>query len=54
MVFAMIYENGLVECNCRKKKCERHGKCKECIEYHTKNPKYLPYCKRKAAVKKRL
>jgi len=43
----MILGNTLVECNCKKKKCERHGKCNECIEYHTKNPKYVPYCQRK-------
>ncbi len=45
----MVLENGLQECNCKKKKCERHGKCSECMEYHTKNSKYLPYCKRKKA-----
>jgi hypothetical protein len=42
----MILENGLEECNCKKKKCKRHGKCNECIKHHTINPKYLPYCKR--------
>jgi len=42
----MILENGLEQCNCKKKKCERHGRCKECIEHHTNNSKYLPYCKR--------
>lgn len=42
----MVLKNGLQECNCKKKKCERHGKCNECIEYHTNNSKYLPYCKR--------
>jgi hypothetical protein len=42
----MVLENGLEQCNCKKKNCERHGKCKECIEYHTNNSRYLPYCKR--------
>lgn len=47
----MVLENGLGECNCKKKKCERHGKCKECLEYHTSNPKYIAYCKRGKANK---
>ncbi len=43
-----MLENGLVECNCKKKKCERHGKCEECITYHqTKKHPSPPYCKRK-------
>ncbi|EMS70290.1 hypothetical protein [Ruminiclostridium cellobioparum] len=42
----MLLENGLENCNCKKEACPRHGKCKECVEYHTVNPKYLPYCKR--------
>lgn len=41
----MMLENGTDICNCKKKKCERFGKCNECIEYH-KNSKRLPYCKR--------
>jgi hypothetical protein len=42
-----MLENGSNICNCKKKKCERHGKCSECIEYHN-NSKILPlpYCKR--------
>lgn len=40
-----MLENGTDICNCKKKKCERFGKCNECIEYH-KNSKRLPYCKR--------
>ncbi|ACL77399.1 hypothetical protein Ccel_3107 [Ruminiclostridium cellulolyticum H10] len=43
----MILENGLKECNCKKKSCIRHGKCAECLKYHKENSKYLPYCKRK-------
>ena len=34
------------ECPCKKIKCERHGKCQECENYHGKKGK-LPYCKRK-------
>ncbi|MDP4177168.1 MAG: hypothetical protein Q8900_02355 [Bacillota bacterium] len=41
-----MLENGLEKCSCKKKKCERHGKCTECIEFHKTN-KYEPYCKRK-------
>ena len=40
-----MLENGKNICTCKKTKCERHGKCKECIEYHN-NSKRLPYCKR--------
>ncbi len=40
-------ENGLEGCNCKKKKCERYGKCIECIDYHKTNKRYtVPYCKR--------
>ena len=43
-----MLENGLDYCTCSQKRCERHGKCAECIEYHTnKSKKYpQPYCKR--------
>jgi len=41
-----MLENGKEICDCKKIKCERHGKCKECIEYH-KNHKRPVYCKRK-------
>lgn len=43
-----MLENGLEVCNCKKKSCERFGKCAECIEYHaTKSKRYpQPYCKR--------
>ena len=37
--------NGMQECSCKKKKCERHGKCDECVEFH-KNGKREPYCMR--------
>ena len=41
-----MLENGNKICNCKRKKCVRHGKCSECIEYH-KNSKSLPlpYCR---------
>ena len=43
-----MLENGLETCNCKKKKCERFGKCFECIAYHKENSHHaLPYCKRK-------
>lgn len=38
----------LVECPCKRKKCERHSKCEECIKHHNENSRNgLPYCKRK-------
>lgn len=40
-----MLENGKEECNCKKKGCERHGKCAECLEHH-KNIKREVYCKR--------
>lgn len=43
----MLLENGQESCNCKKKSCPRHGNCKECLEHHSANSKYLPYCKRK-------
>lgn len=36
-----------MECNCPKKKCERHGDCDACIAYHKTN-KREPYCLRKS------
>jgi len=33
------------DCPCTKKKCERHGKCRECYAYHARG-KLLPYCLR--------
>jgi hypothetical protein len=43
-----MLENGLEKCSCKRKKCERHGNCKECMAQHnSENKKYpLPYCKR--------
>ena len=42
-----MLENGLEECNCKRKKCERHGKCQECMNHHqTKKHPSPPYCKR--------
>ncbi|MHB9094528.1 MAG: hypothetical protein ACYC21_07630 [Eubacteriales bacterium] len=31
-----MLENGQSYCTCSKTKCERHGKCSECIDYHKK------------------
>jgi hypothetical protein len=33
------------DCNCPKTKCERHGKCDECRQFHGAKGK-LPYCER--------
>lgn len=41
----MLLENGMETCNCPRSRCERHGKCAECMEHH-KNEKHPPYCKR--------
>jgi hypothetical protein len=42
-----MLENMKESCNCKKKNCERYGKCKECIEYHENSKrKSLTYCKR--------
>lgn len=44
-----MLENGSEGCSCKKKKCERYGKCSECIAYHKTNKRYTePYCKRKS------
>jgi type IV secretory pathway TrbD component len=37
--------NGKEECNCRKKKCVRHGKCDECVGFHKANKREV-YCMR--------
>ena len=43
-----MFEGGLEECPCKRKKCERHSKCDECLEHHKENAhKGLPYCKQK-------
>lgn len=41
-----MLENGMETCNCSKKSCIRHGKCRECMEYHRLDNKRVPYCKR--------
>ncbi len=44
-----MLENGLEVCSCKKKKCERYGKCTECIAYHKTNKRHTaPYCTRKS------
>ena len=40
----MINEN----CPCKKKKCERHGKCDECRKHHAESKRQRPvYCEKK-------
>ncbi len=34
------------DCQCKRLKCDRHGNCAACKEYHTTVMKYLPYCER--------
>lgn len=42
-----MLENGSDVCNCKKKKCVRHGICTECMNYHNNSARLsLPYCKR--------
>ncbi|MBS5933380.1 MAG: hypothetical protein KIC94_10965 [Clostridiales bacterium] len=39
-------------CPCKRIKCERHGKCVECIAHHKeRETKYEPYCMRKSKKK---
>lgn len=45
-----MLENRLEKCTCKKKNCERHGNCAECIEFHKTN-KHEPYCMRKKKTK---
>jgi len=33
------------DCPCTKRKCERHGKCRECYEFHS-GGRRPPYCLR--------
>ncbi|MEW5920478.1 MAG: hypothetical protein AB1796_05880 [Bacillota bacterium] len=40
-----MLENGLEECSCPKKECERHGLCEVCRDYHAQQ-QGLPFCKR--------
>lgn len=36
-------------CPCKRIKCERYGKCEECIAHHKeRETKYEPYCMRKS------
>lgn len=30
------------ECPCKKKKCERHGRCAECREHHANSKRQRP------------
>ncbi|MPN54124.1 hypothetical protein SDC9_201793 [bioreactor metagenome] len=39
--------NGKEDCDCPKKKCARHGNCKECTQFH-QDGKRKPYCMRKS------
>ncbi len=40
--------NQNTKCPCKKLKCERHGNCDACREYHkTDGNKYIPVCERK-------
>lgn len=35
-------------CPCKKKNCERHGKCDECRKHHAEAKKQIPvYCEKK-------
>lgn len=44
----LALNDSVTKCNCKRKQCERHGKCSECIEHHKKfKNKGLPYCERK-------
>lgn len=52
MTEAML-ENGRESCDCPKRRCERHGMCAECIEYHSRKGR-LPYCKREKSLLRRL
>ena len=40
-------------CPCKKKKCERHGKCDECRKHHTSSKHQRPvYCERRKGLPK--
>jgi len=48
-----MLECGTDRCPCVRKKCERFGKCDECIAHHKTHTKYPePYCKRPPKEKK--
>ncbi len=35
-------------CPCKRKKCERHGKCDECRKHHAESERQRPvYCEKK-------
>jgi hypothetical protein len=43
----VMLECGADRCPCVRKKCERYGKCEECIAHHKTHKKYPEaYCKR--------
>ena len=47
--------NGLEKCSCVRVRCERYGKCEECINHHKTHKRYpLPYCTRKAEKNKKI
>ena len=38
-------------CPCKRKKCERHGKCDECRKHHAESERQRPvYCEKKKKV----
>lgn len=41
-----MLENGLEACTCKRTRCERFGKCEECVRHHEEHSKHPPYCKR--------
>jgi len=47
-----MMENGLEICTCKRVKCERYGKCAECMEHHKTKKHNEPYCKRKKQKKR--
>ena len=49
-----VLANGLEKCSCVRVRCERYGKCEECINHHKTHKRYpLPYCQRKAEKSKK-
>lgn len=40
-----MLENGRTTCSCKNTKCQRFGKCIECIKHHKDHNNKLPYCK---------
>lgn len=40
-----MLHNGLEECNCKRTKCERFGKCDECLAHHKEKGK-PPFCEK--------